>query len=708
MTKRDMKVAVTSGQLLPVMLCLLFPLCAAGEATIVDVPAGVDISDWVCQYCVFERGFSGDVEVGIGSVSDDSFKFGEYNGLYDDGPFLIGNATARYRDGNAGHLDLRVRELGLDTRSVEIEGGRQGKYQLFLQYDGKPHYISDSAMTSYLGSGSDTLQLPPGWVTAGSTGGMTALAASLRDIDLKAERKRTGVGIAFIPASKWRTAVNFRHEVRNGQKKTAGSFFFNSAQLVEPVDYVTDEVEASVTYTTRKWQAKLAYFGSFFRNQNESLTWQNAYNPIVGGADTGQRALPPDNQFHQILLSSGYQWSERTRVSGDIAIGRMEQDEALLAATINPTLGVALPRTSANAQVNTLTGNLKVDSTVSNKLRLNVSYRYNDRDNRTPSEVLDWVTTDAFVALPRRNLPYSFTDNTMSLGAAYRLDKATRLRGGYEYAKKERTHQEVDETQESTFWAKVGVHVREDIDMSLKAAHAERDASGYHLVTETDPSQNPLLRKYNLADRSRDTVSFHAGLSPNERMSIGLGLDFSNDDYSDSALGLSESQEVGFNADASVILSDVTSLHAFGGRQRIKSEQAGSQTFSTPGWLAKDDDTIDSFGIGVQHQLMQHKLVVGADYVLSRSTGRIRVETGAPGADFPVLKADLDTLKLYADYRLKDKLTLHVAYWYESYDSKDWMLDGVDPDTVSGVLGLGEDTPRYDVHAVMISTRYRF
>jgi hypothetical protein len=29
--------------------------------------------------------------------------------------------------------------------------------------------------------------------------------------------------------------------------------------LVEPVDYVTDEVEASATYTTRKWQNKLAY-----------------------------------------------------------------------------------------------------------------------------------------------------------------------------------------------------------------------------------------------------------------------------------------------------------------------------------------------------------------------------------------------------------------------------------------------------------------
>jgi hypothetical protein len=184
MIKRDMNVTAASGRVLLLALGLPFSTySAAGGTTGAEIPEGVDISGWECEYCAFEKGFSGEVEVGAGYVSDDSYKFGEYNGLHDDGPFPIGNATARYRDENANYLDLRVRDLGINTRSADIEGGRQGKYKLFLEYDEIPHYISDSAKTPYRGN--DTLRLPSNWVTAGSTAGMTELGASLHDADLK-------------------------------------------------------------------------------------------------------------------------------------------------------------------------------------------------------------------------------------------------------------------------------------------------------------------------------------------------------------------------------------------------------------------------------------------------------------------------------------------------------------------------------------------
>jgi len=705
MMKRNRKISISGGQCLLGVLCL--PLSAYSVA---DVPgpgtADVDTSGWKCKYCAFEEGFSGEVEAGAGYVSDDSFKFGEYNGLNDEGVFGIGNASARYRDENANYLDLRLRNLGLDTRSMYIEGGRQGKYSLFLDYREIPHYISDSVRTPYLGS---TAQgLPPGWTSAGSTAGMTDLNASLHDVDLKTKRKRLGVGISFIPASKWETAVTVRHEKRDGKTGTAGTFFFNAAQLVEPIDYVTDEVEASVTYTTGKWQSRLAYYGSFFDNHDKSLTWQNAYNPIVPGADAGQLALAPDNQFHQVLLSSGYQVSTRTRVSGDVALGRMEQNENLLPATLNPNLSVALPENSAHAKVDTLTANLHVNSAVSNTLRLNAALRYNDRDNKTPSKVWNWVTTDAFASPARRNLPYSFTDLAAKVGADYRASKVARLSAGYDFEKKDRTHQEVNHTEEDTVWAKVSVRAPKNIDVAFRFAHADRSNSDYKAVSDVQPPENPLMRKFNLADRRRNSGSVHAAFSPHERVSIGLSAELSKDDYSNSVLGVTESSEIDYNADVSVVLTEATTAHAFAGWQQIKSEQAGSQSFSTPDWLAKNDDTIATFGIGVKHQFIKDKLDVGADYVMSRSTGKIDVETGAPGGEFPDLKTDLDSVKLYADYQVRENLTLHAAYWYEHYNSKDWMLDGVYPDTIPNVIAFGEESPHYSQNAVMMSLRYRF
>ncbi len=708
MRNHDIKKMSGNVRLLPVALCLAYPVFAAADTSDAELPAGVDISRWECKYCLFEEGYTGEVEGGAGYVSEDSFKFGEYNGLQDKGAFFIGNATARYRDEDADYLDLRVWNLGLETRSIDIEGGRQGRYGVFLDYDEIPHYISDSAMTPYRGNGQDSLQLPQNWVPAGTTAGMTQLDASLQDVDLYTKRKRLGLGISFIPARKWETAVNVRHEVKDGQKGTAGSFFFNAAQLVEPVDYVTDEVEVSATYTTRKWQSRVAYYGSFFRNHDDSLTWQNAYNPIVTGTDSGQLALAPDNQFNQLLLSSGYQLSDSTRITGDIAIGRMEQNEDLLAATTNPNLSVTLPESSANARVDTLTANLEVDSKVTRDLRLNAAWRYNDRDNKTPVKNWTWVSGDAFVATPRQNLPYSFSDNTLNLRADYRLDKSTRLAAGYDYEKKDYTNQEVSNTKENTVWGKASVRARDNIDLAFKAAYGDRTNSGYKPVSEIQPPENPLLRKFNLADRERSSVGITVGYIPHERVSIGLSADYAMDDYTNSKLGLTESRDASINADATVLITEVTSLHIFAGQQQIDSEQAGEETLVNQDWYAKNDDSITSFGIGVKHQLIKDRLDIGADYVLSRSTGKVEVNTSAPGSDFPDLETDLDSLKLYADYRLDEKLTLHAAYWYEKYDSKDWMVDGVTPDTIPNVISFGEESPEYNQHVVMMSVRYSF
>jgi predicted porin len=121
-------------------------------------------------------------------------------------------------------------------------------------------------------------------------------------------------------------------------------------------------------------------------------------------------------------------------------------------------------------------------------------------------------------------------------------------------------------------------------------------------------------------------------------------------------------------------------------------------------WSAKNDDTITTAGIGIKYQPIEDKLDIGADYTRSHSRGEISVS----GSEFPDLDTERDTLKLYATYRIKEDMSLHAAYWYEHYDSDDWALDGVDPDTVGNVLSLGEASPSYNVNALGLSVRYSF
>ncbi|MBI5908810.1 MAG: MtrB/PioB family decaheme-associated outer membrane protein [Betaproteobacteria bacterium] len=698
----------TSNQLF--LLSVLSVLSAV--ATAADSASGAgqaDTSQWKCESCTFDQGLSGTLDVGVGSVSEKSAKFGEYNGLDKKGGFLIGDGAVRSRGEDGAYWNLNASNLGLKSRSLDAEGGQQGKYKLLLKYDEIPHFISDSAQTPFAGSGGASLTLPAGYPAA-TTANMP-LAGTLQQVEIGTDRKRLGMGASWTPVRDWEYAVNFRHETKEGTKRTAGAFFVNAAQLVEPVDYVTDQVDASASYSGGKWQAKLAYYGSTFRNNNDSLNWQNPFTFLPGfpGAGAGQLALPPDNQFHQVLASAGYQFSERTRASADIALGRMTQNDGFLASTQNATLAVAaLPGSSLNGRADTLDANLKLSSAVTDRLRLNAAYTHNDRDNRTPQSLYPSVATDMFTGAPRANLPYGFTQEKFRLSADYKVLANTKVFAGVDSESRKRTFQEVDRSREDTVWGKIASRILDKADLSLRFAHGERRNSGYQVVSGIAPPENPLLRKYNMASRTRETVAVRADISIAENVNLGLGLDTSNDDYLDSAVGLLSGRDLNLNGDVSVILTQDTSLHLFANHQEIKSRQAGSQTFSIPDWSGENKDRIDFFGIGLKHVAIKDKLEIGADYGSSRSKGEISVNTGALNPAFPNLSTTLDSLKLYASYRLKDKVSLQASYWHERYDSKNWMLDGVASGTIPNILTLGEQAPRYSVNVFRLALRYKF
>ena len=114
-----------------------------------------------------------DVEVGMCYVSDESPRFGRYNGLDDDGLSLILNFDILRRapsgSDDASYFAAKGRNLGLDNRELKVEFGRQGSYRVHLDYDQVPNERGDDARTIYNGVGTDTLTLPAGWVGAQTT-----------------------------------------------------------------------------------------------------------------------------------------------------------------------------------------------------------------------------------------------------------------------------------------------------------------------------------------------------------------------------------------------------------------------------------------------------------------------------------------------------------------------------------------------------------
>jgi MtrB/PioB family decaheme-associated outer membrane protein len=342
------------------------------------------------------------------------------------------------------------------------------------------------------------------------------------------------------------------------------------------------------------------------------------------------------------------------------------------------------------------------------RLRLNASVSRDERDNQTPTASYPSVATDMFPGASRTNQPYSFTQDRIKLSADYRGPGTLKTSVGIDHDNRKRSLQEAETTREVTLWGRAGLQALDNLSVTVKAAHAQRSASDYLTVAAITPAENPLLRKFNMADRKRDTGGLRADLAAAENVSVGLNVDVAYDDYTHSTIGLLDGRSISVGGDVAFALSDDTQLNFYAQVERIRSRQAGSQLFAQPDWTGQTKDAVDLAGVGVKHNMLKGKLQIGADLVVSRSRSDTIVETAGSIPSFPTATNSLDSLRLRATYRLNDSVSLTGNYWYERYTAQDWHYDGVLPATVSNLLAFGEQAPRYHVNVIGVQMRYRF
>lgn len=674
---------------------------ATSEPTI---PVDLDISKWDCNYCAYVYGWRGEIELGFGNLSDSALKYGKYNGLYEEGVFGIANARADYTNEKGQFFNLNLRNLALDNASANISGGVQGDFEIYFNYKELLTTEGHQLSSVFTNSGSENLALPNDWTAIGQSGDVNT---PLFPVDLQTDRQRFNLGGLFIPAKHWEASIDFQRDKRSGNKRTAGAFFFNSVEMLEPVDYLTDEVELSATYTNRKLQSRFSFYASTFKNDKPSLTWPNVFGQIVSGADRGQLALPPDNSFQQVRFTSGYQIG-KTRISGDIASGSMSQNVDFLAPTLNDQILVQLPQESADVKVDTLTGSLRVNTTVNQKLQLVASYRLNERDNKTESLLYSFVTTDGFAGGMRRNLPYSFRTESYNAEGVWRLNRVAKVSMGYDFDVRERSYQEVKKTEEDIGWAKLRIRASNKLDLQFRYSKAQRDASGYNQIAEIEPGQNILMRKYNMADRDRSSSFAGASFYLHERVTIDVSVDSSRDHYTDSLIGLTRARDLTLNGDIAVAFSDALSGHLFATREKIQSKQVGSQSFSYPDWYSQNKDIIGTVGCGVNYSLNKEKITLSANYIESDSASDITVITYSVNGIYPPLTTNFRSFEANIDYALSETLTLTASAAYQRYEVEDWQTDDLTFNALTNQVGIGYNDLNYSLSAIIGSIRYSF
>jgi MtrB/PioB family decaheme-associated outer membrane protein len=682
---------------------------AAGEAAATDAGSAAS-RGWQCKLCPEPEGWSGEFDAGAGWVSDSSLQFGDYRGLEEEGSFAALDGEAHHRGDDDSFLDLLMRDLGIDSRSVDLRGGERGRYAVQLAYREIPKYRGFGAETVYLGTGGHQLTLPADWQQAANTADMSRLAASLRPAELELARKTLDVGLQWRLGPRWSYDLEVQHQRKEGTRPFgAGVFTLHSSHFPAPVDFSTDRLETGLAFAGDAANWRLGFTGSAFDNADHSVTWPNPFTPVPG-TELLRASLEPDNAFYQFELAGAWAPVQRLKFSGTAAVGRLEQDDPLLPASINPAFSdVPLPRATADTRIDASTLNLagNLDARLSPRLSLIARLRRDERDNQTPVDLFTPIITDLAPRQPRPNRPYSFERERASLALRYRADRTLRLQAGADFEDYERSLQSVLETEEHGYWGEIGLHPGSLIEMRLRAEQSDRDAGPYTQFADAALPEHPLMRKFHLAERARERLLFDLDFFPLPGLTLTASYQRSEDDFEQSLVGLHGSEEQVVGLDAGWSLGERLYAYAFLSRDDIDSSLAGAESDVAVPWLAVTEDRFLTAGLGIQARISP-RVSLALDLVSAESEGDIRVDNNAQNSAFPTLGTDLWTARLELDFRISEQWGVKVQLEHEEYDSSDWALDGLGADGIASILSFGAESSDYSVSVLRLQASYRF
>jgi len=662
---------------------------------------------WDCALCDQGRNWDLNLNVAPAYVTDDAFRFGDYTGMDEKGGYLTGDVIANYVDERARYLRLDGFTLSPDFTHLFLETGRQGAWELRGAYQAIPRRFFDATVTPYSGNGSGLLTLPEDWLRAPSTDLMTSLDESLRPVAIERDLDLWKLGATIRPNARWRLDVDFRRQEKKGVNLGSGSVLYSAAELARPVDYTTDDLELAFRLNGAGWEASLSYLGSYFDNGEDSLSWENAFSSGLG-VDAGSKTLAPDNELHQLSLAGAMRLPKRTVLSGQLAVGRLSQDEPLAPYTINPIIPTQpLPVMRADAEADTLNLNLRAVTSPWRRVTLEGEIRFNEFDNRTDVQNYEYVITDAVPAAQVvANPTYDYERTEFKLRGEYRPGRRLKLHLGYDGRRFERSAQERRKTRTDKLWFRLHRRVGADADLDFDLFVENRDGSSYEALDRAVNEQNPLMRKYNLSDRERYGLRLRGSVYPADRWDLGWEFEYGEDDYEETAIGLTETRYARVGLDASWLLGRQGVLFGALSTEVVDADQAASQAFDVPDWAATTSDRFDSASIGFEHPALLGPAGLELAYSWSHGRGEISNNTSGAASSFPDLTSRRHRFDLGVTYPLGDSWTMGFNYLFEKVRSDDWSLAGVDPSTVSNLLSMGADPFNYEVNVVYLSFRY--
>lgn len=535
--------------------------------------------------------------------------------------------------------------------------------------------------------------------------------------DLGFTRQRTSVQLGLFPASSITTTLSVFQENRDGNRSSGTAFGFgNVVETAEPIEYRTRDVRLSAEAPLMG--NRLLLRGSIgvntFDNAITSYTFDNPFRVTdstdasayqapasgsVNGPAFGRMALPPDNRQITAGVGGVYKLPFNSRLTADVSMGRLVQNEELLPYTTNTAILAANPILAKppadefDGKIDTTAINITYTIRPINRFNVTARYRMYDVDNN--SERLD---TPGFIAFDatyqgaeeRQSVPYGWENNRAEVIASYDLNFVS-VEAGFRNDRMERTFRETRETTENI--VHVGLDVRPLSWMVWRNSFefGDRDFDEYDQVRGESASFHeevqvniPGLRRFDQAKRDTQRIVSMLSATPfGGNLALSASLVHYFDDYDEVEFGLQEWQNRAWTFEADYTPSERWNVFAFFANENWRGFQTGRQsgaTFSTnplDNWSAENSDEAMTFGGGANFTIVP-------DRANLQFTGRVQNVNGygdfeSPEGGNPNVGVDIPniddtrfvTLTGELTYRLTDAWRLGVGAWMERYKIDD-------------------------------------
>ena len=415
--------------------------------------------------------------------------------------------------------------------------------------------------------------------------------------------------------------------------------------------------------------------------------------------------------------------ARRTQASAFVSFGSFNNDQPLLPFTINPALPqMALPRASTEGEAQIFSANLSVVSRPLPDWRFSARLRRYDLDNETPQAVIpQFVSYDASVRVAPTGGPELFAHDrtTLTGDAMYTGLGPVAVTLGYTLNAHGFEHRIYESSDEHAVSVKADAVGTEWASFRAHYEHASRTGDGLDEESLIHIGEQPQLRHYDLANRTRDRFTGQVDLTPHELVALSISAGLGADDYPDSYFGLQEATfrvfttAVDVQAAPGFTVGGSYSFERYSGLQRSRTASPGPQTTDpNRDWTVDTAERVHYFSLFVNPPRFGNtEARLSYDYARAANEFEYGVVPGGPVAtpqQLPEVFNRLQQLRFDVRHRLSGRLRASISYLYEPFDVFDFAFD---PSVVDSIiqpssLVLGYVYRPYSAHSARFGLVY--